>query len=545
MEGREVRFASGFNSVECTDDVLLDRVECELVGGDWDGSCSKCLEPCADPTTGVKEISVERVCTECESGKTVFNNECVTCPNGKYTDENHAWCGKCPAGTRGVNGGCISCVEDLVNGNWEVVPGLFSSFEGAIRCETCGVNTFSIGTSCENCPEGYISNASKSSCEESTFCHRGNTSENQALAGDFCVENTCDRGFKSKAVGNEFTCVSSCENGRFIEKFAEEGEYCICYDRWYGDDCNMCNNLYNYTLEDPPMCEERFCVDENNRDCICRNDYMRPSPDQTCVEDNLKRICGEGETDCMCDLTTHLEWTEHGVCKHNGVENMIVLECPVFEIPNTVVHPAEECFPAFEVNDFECSTARRIDENGIGAKCDGICEKDDYEIGARCCVPYSWLCLDSMCNSTQYVHRDFTIGPADTEGCCQERELCNTYAKTCSTALNSEGSNATRAPRSDFNSRRANTYFANDTVFLNDCCYNFEYEAAISWFTQPCGTAKGLESPAECWVAGLDLGRDLEWGDGGSAAYGNAWLSGCTYYEHIGTGGHTRNVCRK
>jgi len=538
LNGREVRFASGFNSVECTDDVLLDREECELVGGDWDGSCSKCLEPCADPTTGVKEISVGRVCTECESDKTVFNNECVTCPNGKYTDENHAWCGKCPAGTRGINGTCISCVEDLVDGIWKVVPGLFSSFEGAIRCESCGVNTFSIGTSCENCPEGYISEERESSCEESTLCHRGDTSENQTLAGDYCVEDTCIRGFKSKEVNGGFTCVSSCENGKFVGKFAEEGIYCICYDEWSGNDCNECPDIYNYTLEDPPKCQERFCDDESKRDCICRNDYKRPLPSQTCIDGDLKVICKDGETDCMCNIATGLEWTEHGICKNDTEKNIIVLECPVIESTGVVIHPPEECFPGLRVNDFECSTDRRTDADGTSAMCDGICEKDDYETGAKCCVPYSWLCLEEMCNSTQYKYRNSTIGPADREGCCLERELCSSYNSTCSIA-------GGKASRIDFASARAVTVFANDTVFLDECCYNYEYKVEKGWLGKRCDAGKDIKSEEECDIAQATAddrsGMDMNpWG-----TYNGVQWARCSAYEQIGSGGTYRDICRK
>ena len=536
LQGREVRFASGFNSVECTDDVLLTRKECELVGGDWDGSCSKCLEPCADPTTGVKEYSNERVCTACESRKTVFNNECVTCPNGKYTDENHAWCGKCPAGTRGVNGGCISCVEDL---DKNIIEGFFSSFEGAIRCETCSANTFSIGTECADCPQGYISNASKSSCEESTFCYKGNTSDNQDLAGDYCVEDECIRGFKSKAPEyGGFTCVSSCENGKFLESLTTGGEYCRCYDNWYGDDCNMCLPLYNYTLEDPPRCQERFCVDESKRDCICRNDYKRPLFNQTCIDGDLKEICEDGESDCMCNIATGLEWTEHGICKNDTEKNIIVLECPVIESTGLVIHPPEECFPGLRVNDFECETLRRTGVNGIGAMCDSICEKDDYENGARCCISYSWMCLEEMCNSTQYVHTPWVIGPADTEGCCLERELCSSYNSTCSNVGN-------KARRIDFASTRAVTLFANDTVFLDDCCYNYRYKVEKGWYGKRCGTGKDIETEEEC-----DIAQATADNTGGTSM--NSWgtytglqWARCSAYEHFGSGGTYRDICRK
>ena len=37
MNDRGVAAAEGFNSVTCTEDTMLDRFECGLVGGNWDG----------------------------------------------------------------------------------------------------------------------------------------------------------------------------------------------------------------------------------------------------------------------------------------------------------------------------------------------------------------------------------------------------------------------------------------------------------------------------------------------------------------------------
>ena len=173
---------------------------------------------------------------------------------------------------------------------------------------------------------------------------------------------------------------------------------------------------------------------------------------------------------------------------------------------------------------------------------------------AVCAVQY----ILNMCD-IQYVHTEFITGPADTEACCLERELCSSYNSTCSIA-------GGKASRIDFASTRAVTLFANDTVFLDDCCYNYEYEVETGWLGKRCAAGKSIETEEECDIAKATMSRirpclsiddygcyiqdgqnvktmsltENAWG-----TYNGAQWDRCSVYEHIGSGGTYRDVCRK
>tara|TARA_B110000858_G_scaffold193363_1_gene245723 strand:- start:2628 stop:6791 length:4164 start_codon:yes stop_codon:yes gene_type:complete len=468
LNGREVRPVSGFGSVACTDDVLLDREECGLVGGEWDGSCSMCLAPCADPTAGVKERSVNRVCTRCQYDQTVFNNECVTCPDGKYTDANHAWCGKCPAGTFGVGGTCDSCHDGLV-----------AVFEGAIRCDSCAADTFSVGTECTSCIAGYIPNELQNGCNETNWCHRGTTAHGDHV-GNYC--ESCEERFKL----DYNTCVSTCVHGEFVLGGDPD---CVCYDRWNGTDCDTCSgDQFDFTHENPPKCEDRPCSATLETDCLCANEIVKHG--RACIDNIIKEICADGGTDCMCNG----EWTEEGICMGND----ILLPCE-----GGTIHTREECFPAYRVNNFTCETAPRSE-----ATCNGLCEESDYDSGEACCVPQPWLCAN-VCTDTSYPNISYVnkIATSDDRAvCCADRQLCGAY-KQCGDIDSSPKQNTNR---DYFNTLRAVTKFNNNDEFLETCCYSFEYTTATSWFGQGCGS-NIIETAAECDTAGGTWGSAGDW----------------------------------
>lgn len=491
LNGREVRPVSGFGSVACTDDVLLDREECGLVGGEWDGSCSMCLAPCADPRTGVKEISVNRVCTPCPDAETVFNNECVACPDGKYTDGNHAWCGKCPAGTHGEGGTCDSCVD-----------GMFAAFEGTIRCDTCDADTFSVGTECASCIDGYTPNEFQNGCDEANWCHRGTTAHGDHV-GNYC--ESCDDGFELKYD----TCVATCVHGEFVLGGDPD---CVCHDMWSGTDCDTCSeDQFDFTYEIPPKCEDRPCSATLETDCLCVNEIVKDG--RACIDFKIKEICEEGETDCMCDG----EWTEEGIC----MGNEILLPCE-----GDFLHTREECFPGYRVNNFTCDTAPRP-----GGTCNGLCEESDYDSGEACCVPQPWLC-ENVCTDIEYskIPQAGHIATSNDRGvCCTERQLCGDY-KQCGDIDSSPKQNTNR---DYFNTLRAATTF-DDVEFLETCCYSFEYTTANSWFGQGCGS-NTIETAAECDTAG---------GTWGSASAGD-WRGHCLTTTTMSGVSVPANRCRK
>ena len=389
LDDRPVASAVGFNSVICTEDTLLDRAECGLVGGNWDGQCDKCLQPCLPPELGVKYFSNNRVCTVCDSGLTLFQNECVLCPSGKFTNEDQAYCGKCPQGTYGENGICKTC------GN-----GHFSSYEGAISCAMCDAGMYSIGTNCVKCADGFDSTAGSDVCEEIRYCHHGNTSETGERIGNFCLDNTCDNRFKYV----NGTCVSVCEHG-IVSKI--NGYSCECNDKWTGENCNECNARFNFTYLDPKKCEENPCTDTLITDCACRDTIAKEEEGEYCYEGLIKNECAEGGSECMCSMGDGYEWAPLGTVCIGGV---ISEPCGLFD-GNSV--PLEPCSNA----DFSCKFGLKE------AFCTGAfaCTEDHFVLGGDCCN--AGYCSYKTC-PTDHYNTGGEYLESDTE-CCLPSETCN------------------------------------------------------------------------------------------------------------------------
>ena len=301
MEGRFAT-AKGFNSVTCTEDTLLTREECGLVGGNWDGQCDKCLEPCDPPELGVKFFSKDRECEVCDAGKTVFQNECVFCPDGQFTSEDYAYCGKCPMGTFGEDGDCTTCDY-----------GKASTFEGAVRCDTCPNDHYSVGTSCEDCLTGKTSEAGDRTCKDKAHCWRGNTTENLGV-GNYC--SACEEGFE--LVDN--TCVSKCKGD-----LVKQGETLTCTrsgdgGRWTGpnmDDCPA-DNDFRYM----GLCADRPCTQARVTDCLCGGSggtIVKNNETEACYIDAEVNLCYNSViSNCLCDMGGDMggvyEWVSEGSC---------------------------------------------------------------------------------------------------------------------------------------------------------------------------------------------------------------------------------------
>lgn len=387
IDERSVEFTEGFNSVECTDDVLLDRFECGLVGGNWNGQCDRCLKPCLPPELGVKYFSEDRECKVCPEGKTVFENECVTCPDGKFTNEDYAYCGKCPMGTFGTDGECNSCPSGSV-----------STYEGALACTVCDVDTFSIGTSCQACFEGKRSNAGSNSCEDKRHCWHGVTNEGEEI-GNYCSEE-CDTNFKHV----DGTCVSACVYGSVLET---NGVYtCECDDEWEGDHCNECQLEYDYTYLSHERCEKRTCSSTLVTDCFCTDKIVRDT--EACYYDRVVVKCIDTNTECMCEMSDGgLEWTPVGTICKNGV---IIEPCGLFDNKHNV--PLQPCSDAgydceFGMKDAFCTNAFE-------------CTSAHFRPGESCC--YRGDCSQVECDADRLYNRGGSYDIADE--CCVKRETC-------------------------------------------------------------------------------------------------------------------------
>lgn len=429
LNERPVANAVGFNSVICTEDTTLDRFECGLVGGNWDGSCDKCLEPCDPPELGTKFISVDRTCTECPEGTTVFQNECVQCPDGKFTSEDYAYCGKCPQGTYGENGECHTCQD-----------GTASTYEGAIQCQVCGINTYSVGTACLKCAVNEKSEAGSNFCEEARYCWHGDTSVGDEV-GNYCTDS-CHSNFKHTGT----TCVSSCMYGDVV-KVANEYR-CQCHGKWQGTDCDECPDEFDFTYISPEMCVERTCSDTLVTDCYCSSKIV--TGNEFCYEGNIVQKCTAGESACMCDMGDGYEWAPEDT---SCIDGNIAKDC---EGVNIV--PFEPCSNAgytckYGLRDNVCTDAFQ-------------CEARHFDPGADCC--FGGYCSHVTCETTQYRAGGTYVEESE---CCLERELCSDAGYSCGLRTGYK-----LKDKPGYVSIRAPTVFQNRGEFDGVCCEEVPYK---------------------------------------------------------------------
>ena len=352
LSERAVGNAEGFNNVTCTDDTRLTRFECGLVGGNWDGECDKCLEPCEGLDFGEKIVSVDRLCSVCPDGHTVFQNECVKCPDGQFTSNDISYCGKCPQGTYGEDGECFTCEE-----------GTISSFEGAIQCNICEADSYSIGTECVQCRDDQTSAPGSSSCVDKRHCWHGETSEGDEI-GNYCSD-ACDEHFKLV----DGTCVTKCLFGDFSQDESETF-HCKCYDKWNPPYCDSCSAEFDFTYMSPDMCVERICNDVMVTDCFCTSRIVKD--DHFCYDGRIVPRCNLGDSDCMCEMVDGYEYaSENDVCH----DKAIFVKCDLF---NGINVPFEPCSNA----GYSCESGSIQD-----AVCTGSyhCEESHFEPDGVCC----------------------------------------------------------------------------------------------------------------------------------------------------------------
>lgn len=414
LDGRDVASAEGFNSVECTEDTLLNQTECGLVGGNWNGKCDKCLKPCDPPELGVKFISEERACTKCPEGKTVWNNECVWCPDGKFTDENRAWCGKCPSGTYGEDGDCFSCAR-----------GDASTFEGALQCSTCSAGTFSVGTECQDCPAGKSSKNGAWSCYDVALCRHGATTD-KPIAGNWC--DLCNDGFKH--VGG--TCVADCVHGKFT--VLSGAGTCQCTDMWGQtlgkpwNDCGYCDPKYVHIDE---TCHATPCDDTLFTDCVCDDGPVINS--ELCFDNKPYSECSGDQTDCLCNTGGGYEHVGVGfrcidsqvveLCGDDAISREGV--CINLEIG---VKCLEKCARGGQIVD---SATHVVLDSEILPLCGGETKTGCYGV--------PWKVMDYNCGAHVECEGNYIVdtsqtysgmGNEDASTCCVEKQQCMNF--TCS-----------------------------------------------------------------------------------------------------------------
>lgn len=412
LDGRDVASAEGFNSVECTEDTLLNQIECGLVGGNWNGKCDKCLKPCDPPELGVKYISKNRECEKCDEGMTVWNNECVLCPDGKFTDENHAWCGKCPSGTYGANGECLTCAQ-----------GAASTFEGALQCSTCPAGTFSVGTGCQDCPTGKSSLNGAWFCYDVAHCRHGETTK-IAKAGNWC--DLCNDGFKRV----DGTCVADCVHGKFTVLNGKGT--CHCTDMWgqtLGSPCNACDYCDPKYVHIGETCHDTPCDDTLFTDCVCG---VSPVIDgDLCFKNEPYGKCSGDQTDCLCNTGDGYERVVAGsrcidsqvvaLCGNNAISTK---DCSDLKIGGNCL---EKCAHDGQI----VHSATHVVLNGkILPLCGGEKKTECYGV--------PWKVMDYNCGTHVECEVNYIVNTSQTyrgmgnenaSTCCAEKQQCKDF--TC------------------------------------------------------------------------------------------------------------------
>ena len=153
------------------------------------------------------------VCSGCESGYTLQNNQCkrTECAPGKYF--NGSACSDCPSGqysNGGYNTECTPCS-----------PGTYASDSGNASCTPCSPGTYASGTgntTCATCSSGSYSAAGASVC---TSCSSNCTS---CIGSSSCI--ACASGYHVK----NGVCVGNCENVTCVSgaKKVANDKSCCC-----------------------------------------------------------------------------------------------------------------------------------------------------------------------------------------------------------------------------------------------------------------------------------------------------------------------------
>ena len=330
-----------------------------------------------------------------------------------------------------MDGECRTCEDGTV-----------STYEGAIQCQMCGNNTYSVGTACLACAVNEVSLPGSNFCEETRYCWHGNTSVGDSV-GNFCEKDTCHGNFTH--VGD--TCVSTCKFGNVTKVGGEH--MCLCRGKWQGTGCDVCLAEFDFTYLDPEMCVEHTCSDTLVTDCYCSpNEVVKGN--KFCYAGNVVEKCITGGSKCMCDMGDGYEWApEDTTC----IGGKIAKDCDLFA--NASV-PSEPCSNA----DYTCEYGLRDNLCTNAFKC----EARHFEPGADCC--YSGHCYHVTCQENQYNTGGLYV---DYSECCSERELCSDAGFTC-------GLRTGRKLRVKEQSTRALSVFQSEAEFDSVCCEEVRYK---------------------------------------------------------------------
>ena len=244
--------------------------------------------------TFIKDSS-SRICEKCEIGKysnKEDSNNCEKCLKGYYSNTIGAIkCLKCPDGYTSLpgssycfldckpgyylyNDNCIPCKPGFYSEGssiecLECIPGTYSNKEGMYKCLNCGPGTYNNEykqTSCLNCPIGFFTHLKGSTycneCEENKYSLSG---FNKCISCEEIIPhcNNCSKeaicmNCNNKAVNGYNNCTI-CENN--IDWIYEE------------DYCKLITKCPKYFYKDKNKNNKINCI-EDIKECPSEMDYL-------------------------------------------------------------------------------------------------------------------------------------------------------------------------------------------------------------------------------------------------------------------------------
>ena len=452
--------------------------------------CSKCLQNCADCTTGID-------CTMCNAGFYRYHGtswSCLsTCPDGYFGNAMSKECEVCMVGDcKTCSGGtpCTACET----GHYLVSP--ISCMDCIGSCEMCSTNTdcsqcasgyyidtgptacktcsdphctscTSLGLTCLTCEDEYFRNNISMACDPCSdgckSCTSG-TMCTQCLPGSLALNNACfatcpDSYYPSNGVC--LPCLTDCKNctsatdcsGCVEDRYLYQPSYgtfqCLeaCPDRNYNDSERVCHecienclNCTNGTTCD--KCHGAFYTTIHGR-CVnpCPDYYFEVTETMTCDPCMLHCIGCTNATKCLD-------------CDYYYYEDLGNTQCSA-------------CFTGclICVNDSTCSSCasgRSLYYNGT-YYCLTSCPPNYYSDGSsRCalCSPNCTTCINTLtCDVCDdgFFRREIANGVHQCKTTCPSYYYGDPSSKTCKTCM-SECLNCTTGTTCDV----CNTTFYRD-----------------------------------------------------------------------------------
>jgi len=280
---RQLAGREGKTSGEASDKISIKYkdTDVEVSCSDMTANCSLC-----------SDADGQAKCTECRSGFYLVGWTCKSCseqfPAGNCAECNSNGCTKCNSASMnvGVNGNCVSCVEEkqVFSSSSRTCVDCSTVFS---RCSKCNTD---MCTSCES--ENYLHNETTGECLTCSEVHGTGCTSCDNDHCNSCIDiDCCEDGDKIISVpGKKPTCgkcrdfnencsectattCTKCKDGMFFDK--DEGVCVRCSDVFA--ECGECNADQCTECNDPDT--TKWILTPNG--CIVNDTVVIPSSDSS------------------------------------------------------------------------------------------------------------------------------------------------------------------------------------------------------------------------------------------------------------------------